>query len=537
MLDRLKAIPKRLLEIWNNWTKTQKTIIVSAAAAFLISMFIIVGVLNRPNYQVLTSCDDYTEMNEITTLLNGNGYQYQINDNAMTIQVKKSDLTAAKMLIASADIRSDGYTVEDALESSFTTTESDRTKRYQHYLENKFASDLESLDGIRSASVTVVMADDSNSFYETTAESSISVVLNTSKTITEETAESMANFLATSVGNSSTNSITIISTDGTTLFNGADAAASVNGTSYNKQQKYKAQIETLAKNSMKQQILSTGLYDDAFFTMNLMLNWDTVNTIATEYEAQNGNDQGLFSTLYESTSTGTNGASGTPGTATNGDDTTYTLTDGSSSSSAEVRQYEYLPNQYVTTTNTEPGAPVYDSSSIAVTLVKNIVYREEECEELGLLDDITWEEFRAQNTESTVLEVDPTWIQVFASGSGVPAENIVVNAYQKPFFEDAPATSIFSTVTFWLQIVLAAAILGLLVFVVIRSARPLTVEEKEPELSVEEMLSATKENQPAVDDIDISDKSETRKAIEKFVDENPEAVALLLRNWLNDGWD
>ena len=73
-------------------------------------------------------------------------------------------------------------------------------------------------------------------------------------------------------------------------------------------------------------------------------------------------------------------------------------------------------------------------------------------------------------------------------------------------------------------------------FIVLRSARPLTVEEKEPELSVEEMLASTKENQPSADDIDLQEKSETRKAIEKFVDENPEAVALLLRNWLNDDW-
>ena len=103
--------------------------------------------------------------------------------------------------------------------------------------------------------------------------------------------------------------------------------------------------------------------------------------------------------------------------------------------------------------------------------------------------------------------------------------------------EDSDSPSVFQTASFWIQIALAVVILGLLAFVVIRSARPLTVEETEPELSVEEMLATTKENQPAVDDIDIQEKSETRKAIEKFVDENPEAVALLLRNWLNDGWD
>ena len=72
---------------------------------------------------------------------------------------------------------------------------------------------------------------------------------------------------------------------------------------------------------------------------------------------------------------------------------------------------------------------------------------------------------------------------------------------------------------------------------VFRSARPLTVEEKEPELSVEEMLRTTKEQQTPLEDIDLQEKSEIRKAIEKFVDENPEAVALLLRNWLNEGWD
>ena len=110
-------------------------------------------------------------------------------------------------------------------------------------------------------------------------------------------------------------------------------------------------------------------------------------------------------------------------------------------------------------------------------------------------------------------------------------------AYQKNSFIDKQTTNILSKASFWIQLALAAAILGILIFVSIRSARPLTVEEKEPELSVEEMLASTRENQQAsVDDIDLQEKSETRKAIEKFVDENPEAVALLLRNWLNDDW-
>ena len=57
----------------------------------------------------------------------------------------------------------------------------------------------------------------------------------------------------------------------------------------------------------------------------------------------------------------------------------------------------------------------------------------------------------------------------------------------------------------------------------------------EPELSVEDLLATTQE-ESRLDEIELDDKSETRILIEKFVDENPEAVASLLRNWINEEW-
>jgi flagellar M-ring protein FliF len=86
-----------------------------------------------------------------------------------------------------------------------------------------------------------------------------------------------------------------------------------------------------------------------------------------------------------------------------------------------------------------------------------------------------------------------------------------------------------------LQIVLIVIILLLLAYVVIRSFKRDKSEEEQPEeLSVENLL----QSMPAepLEDIELETKSETRKMIEKFVDENPEAVANLLRNWLNEDW-
>ncbi len=39
-----------------------------------------------------------------------------------------------------------------------------------------------------------------------------------------------------------------------------------------------------------------------------------------------------------------------------------------------------------------------------------------------------------------------------------------------------------------------------------------------------------------LESIETEQKSEARKLIESFVEENPEAVATLLRNWLDEDW-
>ena len=55
----------------------------------------------------------------------------------------------------------------------------------------------------------------------------------------------------------------------------------------------------------------------------------------------------------------------------------------------------------------------------------------------------------------------------------------------------------------------------------------------EPEIQVEEMLKITKE-EIELEDIQLKDNLDTKRRIEKFVDEKPEAVANLLRNWLTE---
>ena len=60
-------------------------------------------------------------------------------------------------------------------------------------------------------------------------------------------------------------------------------------------------------------------------------------------------------------------------------------------------------------------------------------------------------------------------------------------------------------------------------------------EAEEKEVTVDELMNKQTDEEQ-LEDIGFNDKSEARVLIEKFVDEKPEAVASLLRNWLNEDW-
>ena len=153
------------------------------------------------------------------------------------------------------------------------------------------------------------------------------------------------------------------------------------------------------------------------------------------------------------------------------------------------------------------------------------------------MDDVTYEEYQELNSEPYEETVDASFVEVVANATGIPVANISFKSYVKPIYkvEEQPTRSVSDI----LQIVLAVLIFALLGYVVFRSTRRTMEPEMEPELSVETLLEATQENneEEMLENIGYSEKSETRLLIEKFVDENPDAAALLLRNWLNDDWE
>lgn len=530
MVERLKKIPKQLLEKWKSFTNRQRTIIISAVGMILIALILLVVLTGRITYTQLRVCTDAAEAASVADILKENQISYRLEDDRLTISVDAKKYSDAFLLLASSDIPSTGISVDELLNNSLSTTNSDRNLKLNLYLQNQLKTYLKTMTGVEEAEVYYIPQDNTTSILTTEQQTSASVLLRVNDDFQAKTAETIAEVVASVIGNKSTDNIKVADQNGNLLFGGNQDLYSGSASST---EDYKERLRNTFINNLYMGLMKSG-FDDVEIMPNLVFNMDEVTQLFTEYLPADGQEQGLYSKSYTYNSENAGTSGGEPGTSSN-DGTDYMVPDSSSSNAlVEIEQYDYLPNTRVTNTKYEIGAIKPEESSISVVLRKLVTHKEEDLKTEGLLDDITFDEYVLQNSDRIKLDVDNDVVQLISFATGISENNIKVIAYEQPVYVPKVVTSRhFSD---YIQYILAALIVGLIFFVVFKGTSPIEVTELEPELSVEQLLATTQDNQNQ-QDIEFNEVSETRRTIEKFVDEKPEAVAQLLRNWLNEDWE
>lgn len=535
MPENVQKILNKIKEWWTKFSTKQKTLLISITAIIILALVILAAVMSRPEMVTLITCENATQASEVKNLLEGEGIETEISQDGLTFSVDRKDEANASIVLGSNEIPTDGYGIENVFDGSFSTTESDKNKKYQLYLEERFADHLAIISNIESASVSLSIPEDDGTIISMGQDTYASVILNLSGEMDEEQAAGIAKYIATEVGNDTTDNVLILDADGNVLFSGGDTSTAIG--SANSQLSVKNKAENMVKSEVKDVVLGTDLYDNVEVGLNLVMDFDTEEYTNHHYYVDEGQEQGYLDSksTYESEATG--GEAGVPGTDSNDDTPTYVLPDSevTSSSVSEVKE-DYLPSEEITRKNSDGGKVDLEKSSISVVATSYVVYDERALKADGTLNDITFDEFVAQNSDRVKTTVDDEFYDMVANATGISSENITIVAYDVPFFKYASASG--RDIADYFQILLAVLIFALLGFVVFKSTRKQEEQEIEPELSIESLLETTKEAaQTELEDIGYSEKSETRILIERFVDENPEAAAALLRNWLNEEWD
>lgn len=110
MQEKLREIPKRILEWWNKFSMKQKLIICGVVAGVLALMFVFATILTKPKYKTLTTCETTKDAAEVVALLDGDGLNYKVSDDGLRIDILTSQESQARLLLGENGIPSTEYT-------------------------------------------------------------------------------------------------------------------------------------------------------------------------------------------------------------------------------------------------------------------------------------------------------------------------------------------------------------------------------------------------------------------------------------------
>ncbi|HHT03925.1 MAG TPA: flagellar M-ring protein FliF [Bacteroidales bacterium] len=533
MPETINQMSEQLTEKWNGFEKSHKIKIIVIALIVIAIMAIFVVLFNRPKMVVLMNNLESKQASGVAGVLDGESIPYQLKNDGSTILVDKKNANKAKLILAREDVPKGRFNFDDALSNTMSTTESEKRMKHLKADENEIANTLELIDSIEHAEVNLVIPNEDNSFLESKQKATAGVILELSNPLTNKQINGVANFVAMSVKNLDKQDINIIDTQGNNLYIGEQAE--LEGF-YSRQQEQKIFAEQDLKNKVAD--LMSKMYDDVRVSPNLVFNYDQYVETKEKYESPiEDSNKGIVTEDRTSEYSATNNQTGLePGVVPNaGEIPTYGIGGNETGESkGNSKEAIYAVDKTVSSTTKEVGKIDTNESSIAIHAFRNKTYKQEEIEK-RLPEGQTWEEFKELNKEQQQLPIDEMLIDSIQKATGL--QNVAIHSFENPVFLD---TEVFKmSVQNYIPYILLVLFLLALGFGIYKFTSPKEIVELDPELSVEEMLQSAKELQaPPLDDIAYGEDLEVKRHIDKFVDEEPEAVASLLRNWLaDDEWE
>lgn len=508
MGETIQQFKNQLNEYWQGMDKNKRKKLIIIGIIALLSIIILTFIFTRTNYEVLYNELSLEDVGEITDKLDEIGVKWKTpKGDPTTILVPAEVKDKVKIELAKDGLPKDGYSFLDAFDdSSWTMTDYDKKERMKLALQNELASTISEIDGIKNATVYINLEDDTGFVLkEDQNKTSASVFIETdsNKTLKAETISAIQNLVASSV-NMDAQEVQVIDSEGKLLSGNQDDSE----TMMTDQFLIKSNLENKINLSIKkflENIFGPGNVD---IRSSVTINFDSEKTSSVEFQPPvEGSEEGLVRSMEEVEEhvTGSN-AGGSPGTEEN--PRNYTMNEGSQENydkRSNVINYEL--NQINKEIEKAPGQ--VEDITVAVLINKDV-----------LVDGSL-----TQETEKDIQDL------IYAA-TGLNTKQVEV--YSEKFITEDNQISQENVLDMKWPIILAAliGIMSVGGFVIYRRRKNKKLEELEElqnKLDDEQAISVEAE------DLDFElGKSEIKNKINKFVDKNPEAVAQLLRTWLNE---
>ncbi|HTU29373.1 MAG TPA: flagellar basal-body MS-ring/collar protein FliF [Solirubrobacteraceae bacterium] len=198
-----------------------------AFAAAVVFIVLVMHFASAPSYSTLETGIDPSQTSKITSTLSTEGIPYQIQNGGTAIAVESGKTAQARVALASAGLLGNsqpGFSLLD--KQSLGQSNFQQQVTYERALEGQLASTIETIDGISSAQVNLVIPDSQDQLFSDQSQSATaSVLLSGSSDLQPGAVRGIAQLVASSVPGLSLNKVTITGSSGAELWPSSSAGS------------------------------------------------------------------------------------------------------------------------------------------------------------------------------------------------------------------------------------------------------------------------------------------------------------------------
>ncbi|MDF2814453.1 MAG: fliF [Paenibacillus sp.] len=532
----MKELWEKVKEFFLKVDKKVRILLGGAVLAILIVAIIAAFVISSRPYAVLFTGLSSDESQAIVSYLEENGVTDYRLEGSDTIKVPAKNEAKLKASLLMQGYPKSGFAYETYRSAISTmSTESDRNIAYLQDLQDRMASVIRCMDGVKDAVVTISQEEDrryildSNNIAKATA--SIMVTMENGTSLSTQQAKAIRNLVARSVKGLTIENIAISDSLGNTYSTGDESATSGDASLL------KLQLEEEVNRSVRTQIMQVlvPLFGENNISVAVNSTVDVRHSVAdstkyTEPEwASDGSTKGegiIGSKVYDQEVTkdpkSLNG--GVAGAESNSDIGTYVQNNVQANGNETYIRNQGEVNYNVNTDKEqiERWAGTVSDVMVSVTINSEAA---KGADQANLLDHIAR-----------------------AAGINPDLQSNKISIYLGPFFKDSDTNSGIlpdtANLPFPLWMIYAAIgglsllLLLLLIFGILRRKKKKKLSDDLGLMLDDAFITPAVPNEAASMDLMTirTEKSmELRKVIRQFAEENPEIAAYMLKSWLRGG--
>lgn len=524
--DKASERMTKVKDTWKEMDKNRRIAIIAALAVVIAAIGLSIYFLTRKDYVVLYSGMDATEAGEIYNTLKDGGTDVSLRgSDTILVDAKKVDEIRLQLSAQGYPKSGLNYDIFEGA-SSFGTTDMEKQVYLKFQLEQNLSQTIKRLGKIQDATVMITLASESQFALsgQNSTPASASVVLDIAQgqSLSKDDAVAIRNLIAKSIPNLQNENITIVDSNMKMY-----TEEELDGTDINTEQ---LALQQQTKNNLEQQILNllTPVFGQnrVSTSVNVVLNFDKRVTTSVTFEPPNeGEEQGLIVSLKElrEVINGGEGADGAVGVDPNGGVTTYPTTEQGEDGTYYKTTREFNAEVNETKDQIEHARGKIEDLSISVIL---------DGDEAAISNDVLTQ---VSDLVSKGIGVEPENVSVARMAFRGNQEQAEAVAAQNEMLQRQITMKYVTYIIIAAIVLLALGAIGLIYFLKKKKEKQLQ-QQLEEELAQPEMPSGIDllaDEDISIDDLTAKD-SETTEKIFKLVQNNPEAVAQLLRNWLDD---